>query len=571
MDPNRMMVTWLSLKNLSVNFFDDKETQNFFAYFNENIPVPSKNQASKMIFEEFRKMQQNVKKILAENDSKFAFTLDAWSGKTRKSYYGITIHFIDSDWVLRTLTLDFEPSHGKHCGVDIANIFSNVLQFYTIENKIEGIAVDNVAANTTFISELGEILNNKNIAFNIEDQHFRCFAHVLNLAVQDILKVMDVEQNEERNIECLNYEEENVNDSYTEIDDEINVLSDNGVANIVKKIRKLNCKIRNSEVLNKKLISFCSAFDIKYIKPQLDSKTRWNSTHDMLQISYHLKNALDKLCESNEALKMYSLKSTEWILVEKIVDFLQDFKCVSEKISGENYITLPTAVIAFNCLLDKVEKKCFELDAKRERDSIDEKLINAFQKGRDKLLKHYRKCNWIYCISLVLDPRVKIEGLDTTVWGRELKKETLKKFKEIYRLYYEKFNTEKICEEPLNKKRKKSEESLDFDILFVKPDISKSWEKEIDDYLQAPRPDSNTKILLWWKDHANIYPIISKMAKDILCIPASSVPSERLFSEAALVLTKNRCSLKDESIKALICINRWMKSSFKKEICEVKL
>ena len=48
---------------------------------------------------------------------------------------------------------------------------------------------------------------------------------------------------------------------------------------------------------------------------------------------------------------------------------------------------------------------------------------------------------------------------------------------------------------------------------------------------------------MWWKRNADEYPIISRMAKvDILCVTASSVPSERLFerlfTEAPKVLKK---------------------------------
>lgn len=59
------------------------------------------------------------------------------------------------------------------------------------------------------------------------------------------------------------------------------------------------------------------------------------------------------------------------------------------------------------------------------------------------------------------------------------------------------------------------------------------------------------------------------MARDILCIPATSVPAERLFSEARKMVRKDRCSLNHESIRASVCTNRWMKSSLKKIICEV--
>uniref|UniRef100_A0A2H1W0G7 SFRICE_026981 n=1 Tax=Spodoptera frugiperda TaxID=7108 RepID=A0A2H1W0G7_SPOFR len=38
-----------------------------------------------------------------------------------------------------------------------------------------------------------------------------------------------------------------------------------------------------------------------------------------------------------------------------------------------------------------------KLDEKPNRSEVDERLILAFQAARDKMLKHYKKSNWIYC------------------------------------------------------------------------------------------------------------------------------------------------------------------------------
>ena len=35
--------------------------------------------------------------------------------------------------------------------------------------------------------------------------------------------------------------------------------------------------------------------------------------------------------------------------------------------------------------------------------------------------------------------------------------------------------------------------------------------------------------LEWWKENANKYPLLAKIAREFLCIPPTSAPSERLF------------------------------------------
>ena len=83
-----------------------------------------------------------------------------------ESFYGITIHFIDKRWILRSITLDFSPSGAKHSGKDLANIFFQVLKDYEIEGKIQGITVDNVSSNKTFIAYLSTLLNSEGIKFS---------------------------------------------------------------------------------------------------------------------------------------------------------------------------------------------------------------------------------------------------------------------------------------------------------------------------------------------------------------------------------------------------------------------
>lgn len=63
--------------------------------------------------------------------------------------------------------------------------------------------------------------------------------------------------------------------------------------------------------------------------------------------------------------------------------------------------------------------------------------------------------------------------------------------------------------------------------------------------------------LKWWKHHQDIYPNLSRMAKDHLCITATSVPSERLFSAAGDIITSRRNKLHPEVVEATLCLDSW--------------
>lgn len=146
----------------------------------------------------------------------------------------------------------------------------------------------------------------------------------------------------------------------------------------------------------------------------------------------------------------------------------------------------------------------------------------------------------------------------------------MQKFRSLYISYCQ---TDVPSQEAPSRDRKEHaelDEDIDFSAVYVKrKTYVNDYEKQLDEYLEAPRANGKTNILNWWKENADLYPALSKMARDVLSVPATSVPVERVFSEGASVVTKKRCSLSDENIRMNICINSWMKSALKNKICDV--
>ena len=77
-------------------------------------------------------------------------------------------------------------------------------------------------------------------------------------------------------------------------------------------------------------------------------------------------------------------------------------------------------------------------------------------------------------------------------------------------------------------------------------------EREMQEYAAAPKIPRATQVngkhvlnnpLEWWKVRCHKLPILSLLARRSLCVPATSAPSERLFSTAGLTIANARAGL----------------------------
>ncbi|KAL2461704.1 BED zinc finger [Abeliophyllum distichum] len=64
-------------------------------------------------------------------------------------------------------------------------------------------------------------------------------------------------------------------------------------------------------------------------------------------------------------------------------------------------------------------------------------------------------------------------------------------------------------------------------------------------------------ILRWWRQHQRSYPILSKMARDLLTPLVSTVASEAAFSTSGRVFSDMRSRLKADILKSLLCLKDW--------------
>jgi len=72
---------------------------------------------------------------------------------------------------------------------------------------------------------------------------------------------------------------------------------------------------------------------------------------------------------------------------------------------------------------------------------------------------------------------------------------------------------------------------------------------------KIPSPKEELDPLKWWRDKKHLYPNVAKCARLWLSVPATSTPSERVFSICSVVDTAKRNRLKGKSIENQVFIH----------------
>ena len=98
--------------------------------------LPSAVTICKDIHQAFTNEQSFIQEELQNISSQISFTLDGWTSKNQIPFLGITAHWINNNWDLRQITLEFYHLEGPHSGENLAKAFFQVLKDYKLLTKV---------------------------------------------------------------------------------------------------------------------------------------------------------------------------------------------------------------------------------------------------------------------------------------------------------------------------------------------------------------------------------------------------------------------------------------------------
>ena len=444
----------------------------------------------------YQRVKVEVKAKLASTKH-CALTTDLWTSRTTQGYITVTCHFISSNWELHSAVLDTLLVDTDHTAENLATELTSVTNEWEITDKIVCVVTDN-ASNIVAAVRLNGW------------KHMPCFAHTLNLIVQD------------------------------------SINGDSQLTEIQKKCRNIVSYFHRSSKATNKLLTIQNRLKLEPHKLVQDVETRWNSLFYMFErmIEQHeaVTTTLCLLDKSNLCLSVEEIEA-----MKNAVTLLKPYEAATREMSADQYLTISKVI--------PLARSLQQLTA----GAINSQLCDGLcLQMRRRFLN--MESNQTLAASTLLDPRLKkvafADGGAADQGARRLTSE----------MTSESSNTS--MEEPnmssgitQNSKEARScglWHAFDQQVAEMSNKRTPTTDAMVEthQYLQQRNIGRKEDSLSWWQQNGSHYPQLALLAMKYLCIPSTSVPAERLFSKAGELVSARRSRLKPKHVNMYLFLNK---------------
>ncbi|KAH9687278.1 BED-type domain-containing protein [Citrus sinensis] len=529
----RAVTKMIIMGELPLSFVDNKGFRHFCSVAIPQFVMPSRRTVGRDVMDLFFEEKIMLKSLICNNKQRVSLTTDLWTSVQNMSYMVITAHFIDSDWCLNRRIISFSVIE-DHRGKTIGKKIVACLQDWGIE-RLFAITVDNASTNDVAVNYVTMQLlawrNDDAIVLAGQYMHVRCCAHILNLIVVSGLNELHA--------------------------------SVAAIRNAVKYVRSSTTRLQAFKQCSQQVK--CPNGTVV-----LDCPTRWNSTYLMLMTALKFQAAFDRMAEV----------------------FYDATLLFSASLSVTSNLCYDT--------IGLIESSLTTLEGSR-----DPWVVAMAYQMREKFDKYWEssgKINKMLIVASILDPRAKMDfakHIFEIIFANDGWKveEMTKAVKDLLNELYDAYSamcsssTPSMCSESVPSGSYGGTSYSPYfttdvglpegpsgdgdDIFRVSRPFFRYAQKvfvqnegkrvvsEVERYLSDPVEDpSNLKlnVLLWWKVNGSKYPILEKIARDVLAVPVSIVASESAFSTGRRVIDEYRSSLTPCMVEALICTENWLQA-----------
>ena len=543
------------------------------------------------IIKNFGSFKGVVTEKLATTQGQIHISFDMWTSRNQLCLCGIIVHFIDVNGKMFNFLLSIPEVLGRHSGANIAETVEEIVHEYNIQSRVGYFVTDNAGNNDTALDLISEELD-----FNAKHRRLRCMGHILNLVARSILFGSDPD--------ALQMDTDKARQNI----DEVTLWRRHGpigkLHNTVKYVFQSPQRLQRFHDIQKlddvavsvpaHLQGTSSA---EWWNLERDNDTRWNSTYNMIERALQLKEAVERFIDQEiddfernarrsargqiaSASKRPSivddnLSSDDWFVLTEYKRILEPLWEATMMLEGDAIEGRNGAIWEVLPAYEFILQQFYDLDERYKQDPEENawNFHTSLQLGIQKLDDYYRLLDETpaYLAAVVLHPQLKWQWIEK-IWS---KKKNGKKWirngrAAVEDLWSREYKTLPIDDQtnmnPPPAKRVKSNSRIS---QFMANGCN-STEQQLppngldDDYdwyisqSQVPKHEGeHFNPIQWWQSMRKWRSRLSRMALDLLSIPAMSAKAERIFSHGGNIIRPNRASLKPNTVAAAICLKQW--------------
>ncbi|XP_067949497.1 E3 SUMO-protein ligase ZBED1-like [Watersipora subatra] len=468
---------------------------------------PGRNHFSKIaIPEKFIQEKSAITEAL-KNVTSCSLTTDGWSSLAKDPYMSLTINYIDTDWTLVNKCLATSYLPVSHTADNISNFVGATLSEYNLyKEKVVSITTDSAANMNAACREL-------------KLTRLGCFGHYLHNGMTKALN---------------RYEQ---------------------ITNMITSVRKITSVFSYSFQFQRKLQHLQKELKLLENKLINDVKTRWGSTLKMLASVKDQMPGIAKLFVDDRKYRHYLLSFSQTDLLSEVVNALKPYESLTDILSGELMVTSSSIVPTLIYLKELCGDDCDDDVNDGDNNDEDKEGSEQFDATATPTASDIRRLVWKYvkkqydnqdvnnmlAISTFLDRRYEYQPPMMFKWPTfEQVKDMVSQ--QIVNLMKDQSTSSVVA---LPKVQKKSLATI---LLKKKPtpvaekavdDPDRAARHEIEFFLSMECPPE-MEVNIWWSTHQHEFKNLSSIARKVMCVNATSVSSERLFSIAGHIVSKKR-------------------------------
>jgi hypothetical protein len=532
------------------------------SYFREMIKThnPSARHLTSRVVSE--SMMQLHDKIVASivktvDPHRCTFTIDHWSSIAKQNYTGLTAHWIGHDFKLNNVQLGCFLHEGESSADAVVDDF-----LVTVLGKLRVLpenihcVVSDTASN---MNGMGKILERGNVP------HLYCTDHLLQLTAK--LAYDD-----------KNFDEEDAGNNFDLDPCAVTMGKARSLINHIAKSNQATEKLLNAQ---KHMNSYVGKAPVKVV---VDVVTRWWSTWSAIDRLLYLRPAIQHLLADNQLPQKFMLLEAEWELLKDTKVLLDPFKKTQKYLEGEKYVTISMIPVCIRLIRKQLKETIQSADTNGYVKALASRMLKSFESywGVDdfvpfdgKVVRGFRGrqvgVHPVVTIAAALDIRCKNLSF---IRDQQTKDEVFRTLLDLMK----KISPQQVqpaAETQQQDPAGENDSDPFFDMLMEMNNEGnnegncrngqKSLEEELEEYKSVPhrivKSDGLAEVdkgmdpvLVWWRDNQQRFPTLAKLARFYLAIPATSAPTERIFSVASKVLTKFRSRLHSSKAGDLIFV-----------------